>query len=145
MASGRSVTGLSRPLVAIDKTQPVEHDQERRTDIRRYREVLGELAMPEDAAAGPMHRLSRLKWDTWVRLSLIPAGGDWRDLPGMQAAVVKYHADEQALAARAHDTRSSLSPLRELRRDDRPAVRWFLLRACLRLFIEFSLRLPVRL
>lgn len=48
-------------------------------------EVLGKLLMPEDPGAGPMHRLPRLKWETWVRLALIPAGGDWRDLPGMQA------------------------------------------------------------
>ena len=44
-------------------------------------EVLGRLLMPEHPLAGPMHRLSRLKWDTWMRLALIPAGGDWRDLP----------------------------------------------------------------
>ncbi len=49
--------------------------------VRAIGEVLGVLAMPEDPSAGPMHRLSRLKWDTWMRLALIPAGGDWRDLP----------------------------------------------------------------
>jgi hypothetical protein len=27
-----------------------------------------------------MHRLPRLKWLTWLRLALIPGGGDWRDL-----------------------------------------------------------------
>lgn len=51
--------------------------------VRAIGEVLGELPMPEDPAAGPMHRLPRLTWQTWVRLALIPAGGDWRDLPGM--------------------------------------------------------------
>jgi len=30
-----------------------------------------------------MHRLPRLKWLTWVRLALIPAGGDWRDLEAL--------------------------------------------------------------
>jgi site-specific DNA-cytosine methylase len=43
--------------------------------------VLGELPMPEDPAAGPLHRLPKLSWLNWVRLALIPPGGDWRDLP----------------------------------------------------------------
>lgn len=43
-------------------------------------EVIGPLPMPGDPAGGPMHRLPRLQWKTWVRLALIPAGGDWRDL-----------------------------------------------------------------
>jgi site-specific DNA-cytosine methylase len=30
-----------------------------------------------------MHRLPRISWLNWVRLALIPAGGDWRDLPGV--------------------------------------------------------------
>lgn len=54
-----------------------------RPPIRRVRaigEVLGRLPLPDDAASGPMHRLPRLQWKTWVRLALIPAGGDWRDL-----------------------------------------------------------------
>ena len=53
--------------------------------VRAIGEVLGELLMPEHPAAGPMHRLPRLKWDTWVRLALIPSGGDWRDLAGSRA------------------------------------------------------------
>jgi site-specific DNA-cytosine methylase len=56
--------------------------------IRRVRacgEVLGPLPMPGDLAAGPMHRLPRISWLNWVRLALIPAGGDWRDLPGVLA------------------------------------------------------------
>jgi site-specific DNA-cytosine methylase len=51
--------------------------------VRGCGEVLGLLPMPGDAAAGPMHRLPRLSWLNWVRLSLIPAGGDWRDLEGV--------------------------------------------------------------
>ncbi len=56
-----------------------------RPPLRRVRacgEVLGELPLPEDPAAGPMHRMPRISWLTWVRLALIPAGGDYRDLPG---------------------------------------------------------------
>lgn len=56
--------------------------------LRRVRgcgEVLGPLPMPEDPAAGPMHKLPKISWLNWVRLALIPAGGDWRDLPGVLA------------------------------------------------------------
>jgi site-specific DNA-cytosine methylase len=48
--------------------------------VRAIGEVISELPMPGDEAGGPMHRLPRLAWKTWVRLALIPAGGDWRDL-----------------------------------------------------------------
>jgi site-specific DNA-cytosine methylase len=44
-------------------------------------EVLGELPLPEDEGAGALHRLPKISWLNWVRLALIPAGGDWRDLP----------------------------------------------------------------
>lgn len=50
--------------------------------VRAIGEELSRLPMPDDEAAGPMHRLPRLQWLTWVRLALIPAGGDWRDLQG---------------------------------------------------------------
>lgn len=54
--------------------------------IRACGEVLTLLpvpATPEAAAAGPLHVLPRLSWLNWVRLALIPAGGDWRDLPNV--------------------------------------------------------------
>lgn len=46
-------------------------------------DVLGELPvpLPGSSEGGPMHRLPRLSAMNWVRLALIPAGGDWRDLP----------------------------------------------------------------
>lgn len=46
--------------------------------VRAIGEVLEALPMPDDARGGPMHTSPRLKWKTWVRLALIPAGGDWR-------------------------------------------------------------------
>lgn len=49
-------------------------------------EVIGLLPLPDAPEAGPMHRCPRLTWETWVRLALIPAGGDWRDLEGMDFA-----------------------------------------------------------
>jgi site-specific DNA-cytosine methylase len=48
--------------------------------VRGVGEVLSKLPLPDDEAAGPMHRLPKIKWLTQVRLALIPAGGDWRDL-----------------------------------------------------------------
>lgn len=49
--------------------------------VRGIGEVLETLPLPEDPGAGPLHKLPRLQWLTWLRLALIPAGGDWRDLP----------------------------------------------------------------
>jgi len=48
--------------------------------VRSLGEVIGPIPLPDDPAGGPLHRLPRLQWRTWVRLALIPAGGDWRDL-----------------------------------------------------------------
>ena len=57
-----------------------------RRRVRACGEVLGPLPMPGDLElGGPMHSLPRLSWRNWVRLALIPAGGDWRDLPGVLA------------------------------------------------------------
>ncbi len=49
--------------------------------VRGCGEVLGQLPLPEDPGAGALHRLPKISWLNWVRLALIPAGGDWRDLP----------------------------------------------------------------
>jgi site-specific DNA-cytosine methylase len=51
--------------------------------VRGVGEVLGELPvpLPGSTEGGPMHRLPRLATINWVRLALIPAGGDWRSIP----------------------------------------------------------------
>ncbi len=49
--------------------------------VRGCGEVLGSLPMPSDPDAGALHTLPKISWLNWVRLALIPAGGDWRDLP----------------------------------------------------------------
>lgn len=49
--------------------------------------------MPDDPAAGPMHRLPRLQWKTWVRLALIPPGGDWRNLQNIKAGQYRITAE----------------------------------------------------
>ena len=54
-----------------------------RKRVKAIGEVIGPLPMPDDPTGGPMHRLPLLQWKTWVRLALIPAGGDWRDLEAM--------------------------------------------------------------
>lgn len=49
--------------------------------LRSIGNVLADLPEPGDiVAGGPLHKLPRLQWKTWMRLALIPAGGDWRDL-----------------------------------------------------------------
>lgn len=54
--------------------------------VRACGEVLGPLPMPGDLdAGGPMHKVPNLSWRNWLRLAHIPAGGDWRDLPGVLA------------------------------------------------------------
>lgn len=49
--------------------------------VRSVGEVLGALPMPGDPAAGVLHRLPAIEAITALRLALIPAGGDWKDLP----------------------------------------------------------------
>jgi site-specific DNA-cytosine methylase len=49
--------------------------------LKTIGDVLGPLPMPGDIEkGGPLHKLPNLEWKTWMRLALIPAGGDWRDL-----------------------------------------------------------------
>jgi len=49
--------------------------------VRSVGEVLSTLPLPGDPAAGPLHRLPSIEAITALRLALIPAGGDWNDLP----------------------------------------------------------------
>lgn len=54
--------------------------------VRGVGEVLSELPMPATVAAaawGALHTMPKLTWRNWLRLALIPAGGDWRDLEGV--------------------------------------------------------------
>ncbi|MAG24151.1 DNA cytosine methyltransferase [Candidatus Pacearchaeota archaeon] len=47
-------------------------------------DVLSNMPLPDDATAGPMHRLPSLQLRTWMRLALIPAGKDWKSLAGLR-------------------------------------------------------------
>lgn len=51
-----------------------------RYKMKSIGEVIGPLPLPGDKAFGKIHQLSNLQFKTWVRLALIKAGGDWRDL-----------------------------------------------------------------
>lgn len=71
--------------------------------VRGCGEVLEQLPMPTTPAAarwGRIHEMPRISWLNWVRLALIPAGGDWRDMEGVledgqaRREVHKRHAVE---------------------------------------------------
>ncbi|OIQ08707.1 putative BsuMI modification methylase subunit YdiO [Moorella thermoacetica] len=59
--------------------------------VKSIGEIIGPLPMPDDPRMGLLHRLPRLQWKTWVRLALIPAGGDWRYLD--KIASVRYRLE----------------------------------------------------
>lgn len=67
----------------IEKVPPFLYEPPKRP-LRGVGEILGRLPLPGDVQhGGPMHRLPRLHWKTWVRLALIEAGGDWRSLQNL--------------------------------------------------------------
>ena len=61
------------------KVPPFLYEPPKRA-LRGVGEVIGRLPMPQDEAAGPMHRMPSLQWQTWVRLACVRAGSDWRSL-----------------------------------------------------------------
>lgn len=48
--------------------------------LRAVGDILGRMPLPGAELAGPMHRIPRLHWKTWVRLAFVEAGKDWRSL-----------------------------------------------------------------
>jgi len=63
--------------------------------VRGVGEVLGRLPipLPGSTEGGPMHALPRLSAINWLRLALIPAGGDWRDLPESVRLGNRFHGE----------------------------------------------------
>ncbi|WP_252108799.1 MULTISPECIES: DNA cytosine methyltransferase [unclassified Halomonas] len=62
-----------------EKVPPFLYEPVKRP-LRAVGDVLGEMPLPGDELAGPMHRVPRLQWKTWVRLAFVEAGSDWRSL-----------------------------------------------------------------
>lgn len=64
----------------VEKVPPFLYEPEKKS-LRAVGDILGRMPLPGDIdAAGPMHRVPSLHWQTWVRLSLVEAGSDWRSL-----------------------------------------------------------------
>ncbi len=59
---------------------PVHLYEPLKRPLRPVGELLERMLLPGDPAAGPMHRIPRLSWKTWVRLAFVEAGQDWRSL-----------------------------------------------------------------
>lgn len=84
--------------------------------VRAVGEVLGALPLPGDPSAGPLHQLPAIDTITALRLALIPAGGDWRDLPA------QVHLPPEIAAAVA--TRKARPSARTPFNDVYRVVRW---------------------
>lgn len=54
--------------------------QPRKYPLRGVGEVIGQMPLPGDPLAGPMHGVPSLQWQTWVRLAFVESGSDWRSL-----------------------------------------------------------------
>ncbi|MBD8051130.1 DNA cytosine methyltransferase [Limnohabitans radicicola] len=63
----------------MEKVQPFLYQPDTKP-LRAVGDVLGRMPMPGAELAGPMHRMPRLAWKTWVRLAFVEAGSDWRSL-----------------------------------------------------------------
>ena len=74
-----------------EKVPPFLYEPEKKR-LRAVGDVLGRMPFPGEASAGPMHRIPRLQWKTWVRLAFVEAGSDWRSLNRL--AVENGHLSE---------------------------------------------------
>jgi len=63
----------------MEKVPPFLYEPEKKR-LAAVGDVLGRMPMPGDLTGGPMHRIPRLQWKTWVRLAFVEAGSDWRSL-----------------------------------------------------------------
>ena len=63
----------------MEKVPPFVYEPEKKP-LRAVGDVLGRMPLPGDPRGGPMHRIPRLHWKTWVRLAFVEAGKDWRSL-----------------------------------------------------------------
>ena len=63
----------------MEKVAPFLYEPDKQR-LRAVGDVLGRMPLPGDSAGGPMHRIPRLQWRTWLRLAMVKAGSDWRSL-----------------------------------------------------------------
>lgn len=63
----------------IDKVPPFLYEPEKKR-LQSVGTVLSRMPLPGAIQGGPMHRVPRLAWATWVRLAFVEAGKDWRSL-----------------------------------------------------------------
>lgn len=83
----------------MEKVPPFLYEPEKKR-LRAVGDVLGRMPFPGDAASGPMHRIPRLQWKTWVRLAFVEAGSDWRSLNKL--AVENGHLSDYLIVPEMH-------------------------------------------
>lgn len=69
----------------LEKVPPFLYEPDKKR-LRAVGDVLGRMPLPGDPAGGPMHRVPRLQWKTWVRLAFVEAGSDWRSLNRLEVS-----------------------------------------------------------
>ncbi len=83
----------------MGKVPPFLYEPEKKR-LRAVGEVLGRMPLPGDSRGGPMHRIPRLQWKTWVRLAFVEAGNDWRSLNKL--AVENGHLRDYLIVPEMH-------------------------------------------
>lgn len=82
-----------------EKVPPFLYEPDKKR-LRAVGDVLGRMPFPGDQAGGPMHRIPRLQWKTWVRLAFVEAGSDWRSLNRL--AVENGHLRDYLIVPEMH-------------------------------------------
>lgn len=83
----------------IEKVPPFLYEPDKK-NLRAVGDILGRMPFPGDDAGGPMHRIPRLQWKTWVRLAFVEAGSDWRSLNRL--AVENGHLRDYLIVPEMH-------------------------------------------
>lgn len=82
-----------------EKVPPFLYEPEKKR-LQAVGDILGRMPFPGDAKGGPMHRIPRLQWKTWVRLAFVEAGSDWRSLNKL--AVENGHLRDYLIVPEMH-------------------------------------------
>ncbi|MFC5510370.1 DNA cytosine methyltransferase [Massilia jejuensis] len=82
-----------------EKVPPFLYEPDKK-NLRAVGDILGRMPFPGDETAGPMHRIPRLQWKTWVRLAFVEAGSDWRSLNRL--AVENGHLRDYLIVPEMH-------------------------------------------